>query len=152
MSEAYITSVFINLCKADLMDDMLPWASSDDRIVLEMPLRYGRADIVMFHQDGTATVIEVKDGSTGYTQVVAGIGQAGLYATQLMMAKGALKGVRRALLWSSTGDAYLDTVITLVCAQAEVKPLLFSTVKSLLNCEKEVVAKYLASNIEGQNS
>jgi hypothetical protein len=92
-----------------------------------MSLRFGRADIVVFHADGSASVIEAKDGSKGYAHVVAGIGQASLYAVQIAMAKGAVTRVRRALLYSSTGDILQDACVEAACEQASVIPLLYPT-------------------------
>lgn len=89
--------------------------SNLDTLACEMAFKFGRADIVVFHIDGSASVIEVKDGTKGYNHVVAGIGQAGLYASQLAINKGTLTKVRKCLLWTSTGDISLDAVIESVC-------------------------------------
>jgi hypothetical protein len=104
------------------LDDRMPFASTEDTIRTEMAFAYGRADVVMFHLDGSATVVEVKDGTKGYTHVIAGIGQAGLYATQLSL-KGTVRKVRRALLWTSVGDAAADGMIEMACEEAGVIPL-----------------------------
>jgi hypothetical protein len=101
-----------------------------DTVVYEMSLRYGRADIVVFHGDGTASVIEAKDGAKGYTHVVGGIGQASLYATQIGMTK-SLRGVRRAILWSSTGDLSLDMVIDRTIEDAGCISLSWPTMQTL---------------------
>ena len=106
-----------------------------------MSFRYGRADLVLFHVDGSATVVEAKDGSRGYTHVVAGIGQAGLYATQLAMSKGAIKKVRRALLWSSTGDAMLDALIEESCLQAGVVPVPWPSMRVLQETTLATIAE-----------
>jgi hypothetical protein len=98
--------------------DLVPFDAADT-VVTEMAFRYGRADIVIFHVDGSASVIEAKDCAKGYSHVVAGIGQAGLYATQLALAK-TIPNVRRCLLWGSTGDLRVDAVISAVCDQAGV--------------------------------
>lgn len=94
-----------------------------DEIVYEMPFRVGRADIVVFHADATATVIELKDGSIGYSGVIKGIGQASLYAAQLAMARGGVRAVRKCLLWTSTGDLSTDAAIEDACLQAGTIPL-----------------------------
>lgn len=112
-------------------DPRLPM-SCMDTIVTEMSFRYGRADIVVFHIDGSASVIEAKDGTRGYNHVVSGIGQAALYAVQLANTKGALKKVRTCLLWTSTGDLQLDGVIEQMCHQASVVPLPWMSMKSLM--------------------
>lgn len=94
-----------------------------DTIVREMLLRYGRADIVILHVDGTATVIEAKDGRLGYGHVVSGIGQVSLYATQLAAKRVGIKQVRRCLLWSSTENYEQDCVIEEACIYAGVIPM-----------------------------
>lgn len=93
-----------------------------DRLVAEMRLRFGRADFVIFHADGSATVIEVKDGSNGYNHVVAGIGQASLYAAQLLRMRGAVNNVRKVLLWTSTGSADMDWAIECACYESNTIP------------------------------
>jgi len=102
--------------------------SPDDTVVLEYTLKIGRADIVIFHVDGSASVIEVKDGATGYRSVVAGIGQASLYACQIAALKVSLKDVRRVLAWSSIGNDAEDRVVKEACEMAGVLPIqLFGT-------------------------
>lgn len=104
-----------------------------ERIVTEMAFRFGRADIVIFHDDGSATVVEAKDGSRGYNHVLCGIGQVGLYATQLAMTKGAVTKVRRALMWTSTGDMWLDTLIVVACQEAGVIAVEWPTMAVLVD-------------------
>ena len=108
--ESDLVRSFIENERVGFHEGRIP-TSELDTIVTEMAFRFGRADIVIFHADGTASVIEAKDGSKGYKHVVGGIGQTGLYAAQLAATKGALKKVRRCLLWTSTNDLYLDSVI-----------------------------------------
>lgn len=103
-----------------------------DTIVREMPFRFGHADLVMFHVDGSVTVIEARDGSRGYDHVVAGIGRAGLYAVQLAASKGAVKRVRRALLWSSTDDFAADGAIGAACAVAGEIPMAWPSMRVLM--------------------
>ena len=104
-----------------------------ERIVTEMAFRFGRADIVIFHDDGSATVVEAKDGSRGYNHVLCGIGQVGLYATQLAMTKGAITKVRRALMWTSTGDMWVDTLIAVACQEAGVIAVEWPTMAVLVD-------------------
>lgn len=110
--------------------DQIP-CSEADLVVSEMALRYGRADLVIFHSDGSASVIEAKDGAKGYAHVVAGIGQAGLYATQLAMAR-SLKAVRRCLLWGSTGDLRADATIGAACDAAGVARIVLPPAHALV--------------------
>lgn len=112
-------------------DPRLPFASADDTVRTEMAFPYGRADVVLFHMDGSATVVEVKDGQKGYTHVIAGIGQAGLYATQLAL-KATVRTVRRALLWTSVGDATADAMIEMASEAAGVIPLAWGSLPAYL--------------------
>jgi hypothetical protein len=73
--------------------------SVEDTIMFNYPLRVGTADIAVFHLDGTATVIELRDGTQGGRAVMGGLGQVGLYAVQLDPNK-ALRQVRRAVAWT----------------------------------------------------
>lgn len=124
------------------MEDRIP-QSPCDTIVYEMAFRFGRADIVVFHLDGTASVIEVKDGSKGYNHVVAGIGQASLYAAQLAMSKGAVSMVRKCLLWTSTGNLIGDGLIESACEQSATIALPWPSLRACLS------AKKAAANIAG---
>jgi hypothetical protein len=104
-----------------------------DTIVFEMRFQFGRADIVMFHVDGSATVVEVKNGSNGYNSVASGIGQANLYAAQLANARNSLTKVRKCLLWTSTGNSAEDAAIVSACELAGVVPALIGrTANSLM--------------------
>lgn len=129
--EADLVRVYLELHACGHMDDRLPMSSAD-AIACEVAFRFGRADIVMFHVDGSATVIEAKDGARGYNHVVSGIGQAGLYAAQLAATKGAVTRVRRALLYSSTGSVELDGLIEEVCEAADVVPLPMPTMRTIV--------------------
>lgn len=104
----------------------------NDTIVSEQGFRVGRADLVVYHVDGSATVIEAKDGSRGYNHVVAGIGQASLHAVQLADSKGAVKRVRRALFWSSTADIETDLAIEAACEVAGVIPMAWPSLRVLM--------------------
>ena len=119
--ERDITLVFLAQHANGLFETAIPMAA-DDLIVEEMAFKYGRADLVVFHVDGSASVIEVKDGTKGYNHIVAGIGQVGLYATQLAMLR-SVRMVRRCLMWSSTDDEALDMTIAAVCERAAVIPI-----------------------------
>lgn len=120
--EAEVVAAFLVTHEAGRYDEAIPCGPADT-IVTEMALRFGRADIVVFHVDGTASVVEAKDGAKGYTHVVGGIGQASLYAAQLAMTKGALRAVRKCLMWSTTGDTLLDALICAACESAGVVPM-----------------------------
>lgn len=103
-----------------------------DTAVYELRFQFGRADIVVFQSDGGATVIEVKNGDHGYQNVVAGIGQVGLYAAQLGMDKASLRYVRRCLLWTSTRSAEGDEAIEAACKEAGVHPVILGPLRRLI--------------------
>lgn len=100
----------------------LPYDSADT-VVFELALRGGyRCDMAIFHVDGSASVVEIKDGRHGSQGVVAGIGQVGLYAVQLAGAH-AVKRVQRALMWSTLDDSEDQRIVVAACKEAGVVPL-----------------------------
>ena len=103
--------------------------SPQDTVVKEMSFRYGRADIVIFHIDGSASVIEAKVGAKGYNHVVSGIGQASLYATQLDKGGRILTSIRRCLLFSSTEDKECDKNIISACLESGTIPIQRASLK-----------------------
>ena len=117
--EKDLIKAFAELYQCGHYDEEIPMTESCT-IVYEQPFKYGRADIVIYHSDGSASVIEAKNGYTGYTHTISGIGQATMYAVQLANLKGAVTKVRRCLLWSGTGSISLDCVITMACEEARV--------------------------------
>ena len=129
--EAALVAMFATACaaKARPVFDALPnFDPSVDTVVYEMALPFGRADIVIFHMDGSATVIEAKDGGSGVTHVAQGIGQACLYATQLML-KGRVARVHKVLMWTPTGVVDADMLIDAACEAAGVLTLPHGTLK-----------------------
>lgn len=129
--ESDLVRMFVESFECGIMEDRIP-LTSNDSIVREMSFRYGRADIVVFHSDGSASVIEAKDGSKGYSHVVSGIGQAAMYATQLAMTKGAITRVRKCLMWTSAGSVEVDAVIESACISAGVVPLPWPSMGELM--------------------
>jgi len=133
---------FVELHECGYHDDLIPMTSAD-LLVCEQSFRYGRADIVAYHADGSVSIIEAKDGAKGYTHVVSGIGQATLYAVQVGLSKGAVRRVRRCLLWSSTGDLFLDSLIEIACEQAGVIPLPMASMK-VMQATRAAVSRLMA--------
>jgi len=121
-NEAAITALFSLYTRAEsYSEDRLPIHPKLDCICYEFAVKYGRADIVVFHSDNSATVIEVKNGDVGPMWVMSGLGQVAMYAMQIALSqKGALKRVRKALLWTSTGDLLADAIIETACEEAGV--------------------------------
>ncbi|WP_060613343.1 hypothetical protein [Pseudomonas brassicacearum] len=135
--ERDLVRLFMESFQCGIMEDRIPLASTDT-IILEMSVRYGRADIVVFHTDGTASVIEAKDGSKGYNHVVSGIGQAALYAVQIAQTKGAVKRVRKCLMWTSAGDVEVDAAIEGACEAASVIPMPWPSMRILMSTGEAV--------------
>ena len=130
-NESTLVRAFLDTHASGLYDESLPWLGPDDTIASEFSLRFGRADVVVFHQDGSATVIEAKDGAKGYNHVVSGIGQCSLYAAQLALGKVSFREVRRALMWSSTGRLECDAAIEDACCLAGVIAMPYPDVQVL---------------------
>jgi hypothetical protein len=139
--ESDIVRLFVLVTKGEQQEDRIPM-SALDTIICEMSFKYGRADIVVFHVDGSASVIEVKDGTRGYNHVVAGLGQAGLYAAQLAMSRSTITKVRKCLLWTSTGDAACDALIEVMCEQAGAVPLPWGDLSTHLAYHQAVKRAY----------
>jgi hypothetical protein len=129
--ESDLVRMFMESFECGIMEDRIPM-TPNDTVVREMSFRYGRADIVIFHADGSASVIEAKDGSKGYNHVVSGIGQSALYASQLAMTKGAISKVRKCLMWTSIGSIDADSVIEDSCISAGVVPLPWPSMRELM--------------------
>jgi hypothetical protein len=145
-AEADIVRVFVRDHAAGFYDPAIPCGPGDS-VVTEMVFKYGRADIVIFHVDGTASVIEVKSGSAGYRHVVSGIGQASLYASQLSMTKGAVTSVRKCLMWSSTGSVALDLQIQEACECANTIPMPLAHIYKMM-AVSPLVAEEIAKVLE----
>ena len=135
--ESDIVQTFRESVSAGYFEERIPM-TSNDTYVYEMAFKFGRADIVVFHIDGSASVIEVKDGTKGYNHVVSGIGQAALYASQLGMSRGALRRVRKCLLWTSAGSVEVDSVIEEACEKAGVIALPWQSMASLMATREAV--------------
>ena len=89
----------------------------------QMPLSNRRiADLVIFHVDGSATVVEMKDGSMGFDRVRAAIGQVGLYAHLMGQSRVRDMTIRRAVMWCNLSPADSE-VMACICRDAGVVPL-----------------------------
>lgn len=120
-----------------------------DTVVYEMSLKYGRADIVIFHVDGSATVVEVKDGSKGYSHVVAGIGQASLYASQIASTN-SVRFVCKALLWTSVGSVAGDSAIVSTCTTARTLAMPWQSMQSLRAIRTAVIERVTGVKYAGR--
>lgn len=89
----------------------------------QMPLAARRiADLAIFHADGSATVVEMKDGDQGFERVRAAIGQVGLYA--FLMGQSRVRGaeIRRAVMWCGLSDEDC-AAMKAICRDAGVVPI-----------------------------
>ncbi|TWH63880.1 hypothetical protein LX59_03044 [Azomonas agilis] len=60
-TEKDLVQDFLGFHRVGNYEDRIP-ATRECKIVLEHVFKYGRADIVMYHSDGSASVIEAKGG------------------------------------------------------------------------------------------
>ena len=127
------------VCKEDGLPDF-------SFVEFEFPLMKGRADVVVFHQDGGATVIEAKDGMAGRRSVLGGIGQVVSYAYQLGASRAAPKYVQKMLLWSPCSSVDDDLHIIDVCASAGVLHSISAKVSDL-HKESEALMRRLLSDV-----
>jgi len=102
--------------------------------IREFKVPLGRADFVTIHEDGTMVVTEVKDGSAGLHSVLAGVGQVLAYAVQAGIAKGAVKQVKTALIFSTLRTELQNNVVAAACEMAGVVPILFGRPESYQKC------------------
>jgi hypothetical protein len=85
----------------------------------EYPLPRGRADLVLFHLDGTVSVVEIK-GSRDFMVCAHGVGQAISYAVQIGYSK-ACNGIRKLLVAPVVGDEPETIILHNTCKEAGVK-------------------------------
>ena len=122
--------------------------SDSDSFCFEFAMRSWRADLVVFHQDGSATVVEMKDGAKGLSAVLAGIGQVGLYGTLLGLA-GGVKKVRRALMWTPiSNDGSMDRLVDQACEDAGVTPLFMPSMDDIHKERLVAIARSVAQLVE----
>lgn len=127
-SERSIVDLFLWHWRQGTYKDLMPWSDPEtDAIKTEQCMRLGRADLVLYHADGSATVVEAKNGDgKNYQYIASAIGQVSLYASQLATQQ-ILTKVRRAILWSShqNDNAHAETLAT-ACRFADVTPINFT--------------------------
>ncbi|MBL5924967.1 PDDEXK family nuclease [Enterobacter asburiae] len=89
----------------------------------EFPVPRGRVDFFLVHDDGSASVCELKDGRNGLQAVLAGIGQVICYSVQVGMSNAGLRGIRKVLIFSRTNTISDDALIIDACLKADVIPI-----------------------------
>lgn len=141
--ECALVKLFVDGLQTASRENRVAFNADSDRVVTEFAMRWGRADVVVFHGDGSVTVVEAKDGANGYQHVASGIGQVTLYAAQLSMS-GTVRKVRRALLWSSTGSAFQDAALEVACESAGVIPLPWPSMRDTLAVTRAVLERLVS--------
>lgn len=98
----------------------LPHADGDTRVFQGPCPWLGAIDLAIYHQDGTASVIEIKDGARGPSSVRSGIGQITYAAAHMNPGV----RVRRALAWTPMASPAEDERMAKACEMAGVVPVL----------------------------
>ncbi|MGJ0628769.1 hypothetical protein [Xenorhabdus bovienii] len=93
------------------------------RVESEFPVPRGRVDFFLVHDDGSASVCELKDGRNGLQSVLAGIGQVICYSVQVGMSNSGLRHIRKVLMFSRTNSISDDALIVEACLKAGVMPV-----------------------------
>lgn len=93
------------------------------RAEAEFPVRRGRVDFFLVHDDGSASVCELKDGRNGLQSVLAGISQVICYSVQVGMSNAWLGNIRKVLMFSRTNSISDDSLIFDACLKADVIPV-----------------------------
>lgn len=142
--KAALMRLFLDSFSTECRDPLIPYDPSTDKIEVGMSLPVGRADVVIFHGDRSATVIKVKDGTMGYKQVAQGIGEVSLHAAGLALT--GVKSIRRALLWSATGDDVQELMIIDACKLAGVLALPSPSMRERLEIARGILAAQSAAD------
>lgn len=121
-----------------LFEDV-PFLREVDTVVFDFAVGSVRSDLVIFHFDGSVSLIDVRDGTEGYMHVLAGIGHVGACAAGLGLGSVRFMKVRRALLWSGTESLLTDLLVTLACEQADVLPIPFATLEEMTACTRRAL-------------
>jgi hypothetical protein len=93
----------------------------------EFVVRRGRIDFMLYHADGSISVVELKDGSNGLQSVLAGIGQIMGYAVQVGMNNPAISRMQKVLVFSACHTMADDQIIIDACEAAGVIPIPFGS-------------------------
>lgn len=119
----------------------IPFDIEADNVVFEYRISNGRVDAAVLLADGSLTLVEKKDGAAGASSVLCGIGQVTMHALTAGLSAGRLREVRKALLWSSTGDVLQNVLIEICCAQAGVIPMQFGPMDPQIASARQALIK-----------
>ena len=134
------------LAQIDGIDSAVGLNPKSDALAYGMPTPLGAIDVVCLHADNTATLVVIRNGSMGHRHVLEGLGLAALHAVQARICKVGITSVRKALIFTSTGNLHTDTLLTQACIDAGVTPVvwqLFTTCVENLRCEMRGLAAEL---------
>lgn len=109
------------------------------RAEAEFPVPRGRVDFFLVHDDGSASVCELKDGSKGLQSVLSGIGQVICYSVQVGMSNTGIHNIRKVLIFSRTNSISDDSLIVDACLKAGVMPLPIGSEQD----HKEAAARFI---------
>lgn len=107
----------------------------------EFPVARGRVDILLTHEDGSITLVEVKKGGCR-TRVMAGIGQLSMYAV-LLSGRNNIT-IRRVLAWDFIGDLQEEESFCDACELAGVIPFPIGRISDHVKALMDSAAKYEA--------
>jgi len=143
--ESGVMRILKNLAVTDRLFEAL--GIPEGIVEFEFPLPRGRADIVVFHHDGTATVIEAK-GSRDFRGVLSGIGQVVMYAVQIGFSK-ATMGIRKILVAPYIGEDPEVLLIHNACQSAGVEFLPIGTLKEHQDISYDLICERYPEYIKG---
>ncbi len=117
-----------------------------DMVLYNVMVSDGLVDIVVVHHDGSATAVVVCDGGRGGDALAnAQVSCKGL-AASLKASMPSVTEVRAALLWTSTGDSFFDTLFQAMCQRQGIVPVMWGTLADSL----AAVAPWAAAHRTGR--
>ncbi len=115
--ESAVIELLKNILRCDRLAEI--WGLPDILwFEFEFPLPRGRIDLILFHADGTISIVEAKDALND-RQIVAGIGQLCMYAVQVGHSK-PNNGIRKILTVPIAGKNKSSLLIDNACRNAGV--------------------------------
>jgi len=106
----------------------------------EFPVPRGRADFVLFHLDGSITVVEVKRGDRPLMELMAGIGQVTSYATQVGYSNIVGASIKRVLAVTALPNLLDELLLADACKLAGVEYFALGPLKVHQDIYEKVVA------------
>ena len=98
-----------------------------DMIMYSVIVNAGVIDIIVVHADGTATAVVVCNGDRGGAALATALLSCKPLAAALKAAMPTVSSVRPAMLWTSTGDLFIDTLFDGSCRRMGIVPVMWGT-------------------------